>query len=104
MSSCLLSGWSRASTSAPKGESDMPKTSNETLELASTPVLSTKCAQCGRTLIGPEWSENVADGGCVHIWQCRVCSCEFETTDNVVEKTESEAELAEEFLPNLLVA
>lgn len=82
----------------------MPKTSNETLELASTPVLSTKCAQCGRTLIGPEWSENVADGGCVHIWQCRDCSCEFETTDNVVEKPESEAELAEEFLPNLLVA
>jgi hypothetical protein len=82
----------------------MPKSSNETLEPASAPVLSTKCAQCGRTLIGPEWSENVADGRCVHIWQCPVCSCEFETTDSVVEKAESDAELAEEFLPNLLVA
>jgi len=77
---------------------------DERLDLASTTVLSAKCAQCGRTLIGPEWSENVGDGGCVHIWQCPVCSYEFETTDNVVEKTESAAELVEEFLPNLLVA
>jgi hypothetical protein len=82
----------------------MPNTINEELDPARTTVLSAKCAQCGRTLIGPEWSENVADGGCVHIWHCPVCSYEFETTDNVVEKTESDAELAEEFLPNLLVA
>jgi len=81
----------------------MPGTTNETLESASAPVLSIKCAQCGGTLIAPEWSENVA-GGCVHIWQCQVCSYEFETTDNIVEKTESDAELAAEFLPNLLVA
>ncbi len=82
----------------------MPKTSNETFGLTSTTVLSAKCVQCGRTLIGPEWSENVADDGCVHIWQCPACSYEFETVDNVVEKIETDAELAEEFLSNLLVA
>jgi hypothetical protein len=82
----------------------MPKTTNENLSPASLATLSAKCTRCGGTLIGPEWSENVADGGCVHIWKCPVCSFEFETTDNVVEKTESDTELAEEFLPNLLVA
>jgi hypothetical protein len=77
---------------------------NENLDLTSRATLSVNCTQCGRPLIEPEWSENVANGGCVHIWQCPVCSYEFETTDSVVEKTESDAELAEEFLPNLLVA
>jgi rubredoxin len=72
--------------------------------MASTAALREKCTQCGWTLIAPEWSENVGDGGCVHIWRCPICSYEFETTDNAVEKTTPDAELAEEFLPNLLVA
>jgi hypothetical protein len=72
--------------------------------MTSPAALSANCAQCGRTLIGPDWSENAADGSCVHIWHCSVCSHEFETADYVVEKTESDAELAEEFLSNLIVA
>lgn len=82
----------------------MSKTVTENSYLASSAMPSQKCARCGGTLIGPEWSENVGDGGCVHIWHCPDCSLEFETTDTAVEKTESDAELAEEFLPNLLVA
>ena len=82
----------------------MPKTTNENLDRTSPAELSANCVKCGKMLIGPVWSENTADGGCVHVWQCPICSYEFETKDNVVEKTESDSELAEEFLPNLLVA
>ena len=82
----------------------MPRTNNEKLDLTSRAAFSVKCVKCGTAMAAPEWSENLADGACVHIWHCPVCSHEFETTDNVVEKTESDAELAEEFLPNLLVA
>ena len=92
-----------SATSAPDGMIDMPNTSQNS-NLTRPADLSTKCGRCGTTLVGPEWSENTTDGRCVHIWQCPVCSHEFETTDNVVEKTESDAELAEEFLSNLLVA
>ena len=88
----------------PHGVSNMATTTNVNLDLTSPADLSAKCGRCGTILIGAEWSENLADGGCVHIWQCPVCSYEFETMDNAVEKTESDAELVEEFLPNLLVA
>jgi hypothetical protein len=82
----------------------MAITTNANLGLASPADLLAKCGRCGTTLIGPEWSENIAGGACVHVWQCPICSYEFETTDNIVEKTESDAELVDEFLPNLLVA
>ena len=65
---------------------------------------SAKCVQCGTALIFPEWSESVSDRQTINIWHCPVCGHEFETTDNVVEPTPSDAELIEEFLPNLLVA
>jgi ribosomal protein L37AE/L43A len=55
-------------------------------------------------LIFPEWSESVGERQAVHIWHCPVCGREFETTDNAIEQTLSDAELIEEFLPNLLVA
>jgi ribosomal protein L37AE/L43A len=55
-------------------------------------------------LIFPEWSESVNDRQTINIWHCPACGHEFETTDNVVEQTPSDAELIEEFLPNLLVA
>ena len=88
----------------PHGVSNMAITTNANLDLTSPADLSAKCGRCGTTFIGPEWSENTANGTCVHVWQCPVCSFGFETTDNVVVKTESDAELAEEFLSNLLVA
>ena len=81
----------------------MPNTTSQNLDQTRL-TLSAKCVQCGRTVFGPEWSENIADGACIHIWQCPVCNYEFETTDNVVERTESVGELAEEFFSNLLVA
>ena len=65
--------------------------------------VSTRCTQCGTSLILPEWSES-ANGQTTHIWHCLVCGHEFETKDNIVEKTPTSAELVEEFLPNLLVA
>jgi hypothetical protein len=82
----------------------MSKSIIENWYLTSSAALSQKCVRCGGTLTGPEWSENVGDGGCVHIWHCPDCSLEFETRDTAVDKTESDAELADEFLPNLLVA
>lgn len=82
----------------------MQKAKSETLEKVRITAPSAQCAQCGTTLIAPEWSENVGEDACVHIWRCPVCSNEFETLDNDVEKTTPDAELAEEFLPNLLVA
>ena len=65
---------------------------------------SAKCVQCGTPLIVPEWSETVDAGQAVHIWHCSVCEHEFETTDQCVELGPTEGELAQEFLPNLLVA
>jgi hypothetical protein len=38
-----------------------------------------------------------------HFWRCMVCGQEFETTDRFVEPQPSNDELAEEFLPNLVV-
>jgi len=55
-------------------------------------------------LIFPEWSESVSDRQTINIWHCPICGHEFETTDDVVEQTPSDAELVEEFLPDLLVA
>ena len=65
---------------------------------------SAKCVQCKTTLLFADWSESVGDGKTVHIWHCPMCGHEFETVDSVAEETLSEAELVEEFLPNLLVA
>jgi ribosomal protein L37AE/L43A len=55
-------------------------------------------------LIFPELSETVAARETVNIWHCPICGNEFETTDKGVEKAPSDAELVQEFLPNLLVA
>ena len=82
----------------------MSKSTHKKSDLTGLADLSAECGRCGTTLVGPEWSENIAGGACVHIWKCPFCSYEFETTDHVVGKTESDAELAEEFLSNLLVA
>lgn len=65
---------------------------------------SARCAQCGTALIFPEWSENAGGQKTTHIWHCLVCGNEFETRDDGVEQSPSDAELVQEFLPNLLVA
>jgi transcription elongation factor Elf1 len=65
---------------------------------------SAKCPRCEIKLISPEWSETIGENETVNFWSCPICGNEFETTDNILEETASEAELAKEFFPNLLVA
>jgi hypothetical protein len=56
-----------------------------TLETA-TPVASARpryfapCAQCGDTLLAPEWSEHVNERCVRHFWSCDSCHYQFETT------------------------
>src|SRR5262245_37392248 len=44
----------------------------------SRPVV--ECAQCGKLLFIPEWSEHVDDRRVRHLWNCEPCSYSFETT------------------------
>jgi len=66
--------------------------------------LPSACARCGATPIESEWSEAADAHKTVHIWRCTVCGHKFETKDDVVEPELTETELAEEFLPNLVVS
>jgi len=66
--------------------------------------ISTACDRCKTHLVGPEWSECINERETVHIWSCPICGNEFQTIDDRAERTFSENELAQEFLPNLLVA
>ncbi len=43
------------------------------------PSPTTSCAQCGDTLIAPEWSEHVDERCIRHLWSCEACGYEFET-------------------------
>lgn len=65
---------------------------------------SARCAQCGTVSAFPEWSESTDQQKTILIWRCLVCGHEFETEDAVIEHQSSDAELVQEFLPNLLVA
>lgn len=38
------------------------------------------CAQCGDSLVGPEWSEHVSERCVRHFWSCDACGYQFETT------------------------
>jgi len=62
-----------------------------------------KCPHCGIIPGLPEWSENVGENETARFWRCVACGHEFETRENLVERQPSGAELAEEFLPNLVV-
>ena len=66
--------------------------------------ISAACNKCKTHLIAPEWSECINDRQTLHFWCCPICGNEFETVDDRAERVLSEAELAQEFLPNLLVA
>ena len=37
------------------------------------------CAQCGDTLLAPEWSEYLDDRHIRHLWSCDACDYEFES-------------------------
>ena len=37
------------------------------------------CAQCGKTLFAPEWSEHLSDSRVRYVWACDGCDYEFDT-------------------------
>ena len=37
------------------------------------------CAQCGRTLFMPEWTEYLNERRARHVWECDACGYSFET-------------------------
>lgn len=37
------------------------------------------CAQCGRPLFSPAWSENISETRVRYLWSCHACDYEFET-------------------------
>ena len=69
---------------------------------ANIPQVPPKCAHCETIQTIPEWSEN-AGNEMVYFWHCMACGHEFETRDRPVGGQMSNDELAEEFLPNLVV-
>jgi len=40
----------------------------------------TQCAQCGATIIAPEWSEHRSDRCVRNVWSCEACGYQFEST------------------------
>ena len=66
--------------------------------------ISAACDRCKTYLIAPAWSESISARETVHIWSCAICGNEFETVDDRAEPVFSNEELAQEFLPNLMVA
>ena len=62
-----------------------------------------KCPHCETIQTLPEWSENKSENEATQFWRWMTCGREFETTDSFVEPQPSKDELAEEFLPNLVV-
>jgi hypothetical protein len=63
---------------------------------------SQSCPHCGAAVEQPEWSENVGKE-VLCIWHCLACGKQFETQSSGVGHELSPAELAERFLPNLVV-
>jgi len=61
------------------------------------------CPCCGAGLNQPEWSERVNEQQVAHLWRCTSCGSYSETRDEGVAYEPSAAELAEEFLPKLVV-
>jgi hypothetical protein len=61
------------------------------------------CPHCDTAVRQPEWSENVGDQEVVFIWRCTGCGNQFETQGPGMRYEPSPAELAEEFLPKLVV-
>lgn len=61
------------------------------------------CPRCGAVLGQPEWSERVSERQAAEVWHCTNCGHQYETRSEGVAHEPSAAELAEEFLPKLVV-
>lgn len=70
---------------------------------AIAPRLPPECTRCKAVQTTPEWSENAGENEVVYFWRCAACGHEFETRDGLVDRQPSEDELAEEFLPSLVI-
>ena len=70
---------------------------------AIAPRLPPKCTHCKAVQTTPEWSENAGESEVLYFWHCTACGHEFETRGCTVDRQLSKDELAEEFLPNLIV-
>jgi hypothetical protein len=64
---------------------------------------SQTCPCCGTVLRQPEWSERVSEQQVAYVWRCTGCGYYSETRGEGVAHEPSAAELAEEFLPKLVV-
>jgi len=54
----------------------------ETVNTAPTerPRQFARCAQCGSTLVVPEWSERLGERCVRYLWSCDACGYGFETS------------------------
>jgi uncharacterized protein with PIN domain len=54
----------------------------ETVNTAATerPRQFARCAQCGSTLVVPEWSERLGERCVRYLWSCDACGYGFETS------------------------
>ena len=43
-----------------------------------------QCAQCGASLLGPDWSEHSPDHRIRNVWSCKACGYQFETESRLV--------------------
>jgi ribosomal protein S27AE len=41
--------------------------------------LANACAQCGKALFMPEWSEYLNEHRVRHVWECEACGYKYET-------------------------
>jgi RNase P subunit RPR2 len=61
------------------------------------------CPCCGTVLKQPDWSERVSEQQMAYVWRCTNCGSYSETRDKSYGHEPSAAELAEKFLPKLVV-
>jgi primosomal protein N' len=45
----------------------------------SHPSLANACAQCGKALFMPNWSEYLTEHRLRHVWECEACGYKYET-------------------------
>jgi DNA-directed RNA polymerase subunit RPC12/RpoP len=43
------------------------------------PRLANACAQCGKALFMPNWSEYLNEHRMRHVWECEACGYKYET-------------------------
>ena len=53
------------------------RTSSSQSYVGTRPVNT--CAQCGKRIFMPEWSEHMDERRVRHLWECEACGYQFET-------------------------